>query len=134
MNCNIDIGNRITINPKWWKETWKNPLPIDTLITTITSHNSKLAYVKVCELDLDGKSEHECVQGHTEVEYRDVTTLHDSESTHVYLTGLASKNQAIAKLDWVLDDDKNWYIDIYTIDGMTNITDELIWNIVEKYN
>ena len=134
MNCNIDIENRIRIKPKWWKETWTNPLPIDTLLSWVNDNQFVASYVNVCELDLDDKSEHECVQDRTDVEYRDVTTLHDSESTYVYLTGLASNNQAIVKMDWNVDDDGNWYIDIYTIDGMTNITDELICDIVEKYN
>lgn len=123
MNCNIDIGNRITINPKWWRETWKNPLPIDTLLSRVNDNQFVASYVNVCELDLDNESE-----------FRDITTAHGKEEATSILQDLASRNQAIAKLDWVLDDDKNWYIDIYTIDGMTNITDELIWDIVEKYN
>ena len=38
MNCNIGIGNRIKINPTWWKETWKNPLPIETLISVVNDN------------------------------------------------------------------------------------------------
>ena len=77
----------------------------------------------LCELDLDNDSE-----------FRDITTIHEKEEATSILQDLAYRNQTIAKMDWVLDDEGNWYLDIYTIDGMTNITDELILDIVQKYS
>ena len=123
MNRNIGIGNRIKINPTWWKETWKNQLPIETLLSTVNNNKFVLSYLNVCELDLDNDSE-----------FRDITTIHEKEETTSILQDLAYRNQAIVKMDWVMDDDKNWYLDIYTIDGETNITDELILDIVKKYS
>ena len=122
MNCNIGIGNRIKINPTWWKETWKNQLPIETLISTVNDNKFVASYLNVCELDLDNDSE-----------FRDITTIHEKEEATSILQDLAHRNQAIAKMDWVLDDEGNWYLDIYTIDGETNITDELILDIVQKF-
>ena len=123
MNSNIGIGNLIKINPTWWKETWKNPLPIETLISVINDNKFVLSYLNICELDLDNDSE-----------FRDITTIHEKEEATSILQDLAYRNQAITKMDWVLDDEGNWYLDIYTIDGETNITDELILDIVKKYS
>ena len=123
MNCNICIGNRIKINPTWWKETWKNQLPIETLISVINDNKFVVSYLNICELDLDNDSE-----------FRDITTINEKEEATSILQDLAYRNQAIAKMDWVLDDEGNWYLDIYTIDGETNITDELILDIVQKYS
>lgn len=122
MNCNIGIGNRIKINPIWWKETWNKPLPIETLLSTVNDNKFVVSYLNICELDLDNDSK-----------FRDITTIHEKEEATSILQDLAYRNQAIAKMDWVLDDEGNWYLDIYTIDGMTNITDELIWDIVQKF-
>lgn len=123
MNSNIGIGNRIKINPTWWKETWKNPLPIETLLSTVNDNKFVLSNLNICELDLDNDSE-----------FRDITTIHEKEEATSILQDLAYRNQAITKMDWVLDDEGNWYLDIYTIDGETNITDELILDIVKKYS
>lgn len=123
MNSNIGIGNRIKINPTWWKETWKNQLPIETLLSTVNDNKFVLSNLNICELDLDNNSE-----------FRDITTIHEKEEATSILQDLAYRNHAIAKMDWVLDDEGNWYLDIYTIDGETNITDELILDIVKKYS
>lgn len=122
MNCNIGIGNQIKINPTWWKETWNKPLPIETLISTVNDNKFVVSNLNICELDLDNDSE-----------FRDITIAHEKEEATSILQDLAYRNQAIAKMDWVLDDEGNWYLDIYTIDGMTNITDELILDIVHKF-
>ena len=83
-----------------------------------------VSYLNICELDLDNDSE-----------FRDITTIYEKEEATSILQELAHRNQAIAKMDWVLDDDGNWYLDIYTIDGgETNITDKLILDIVHKYS
>ena len=50
MNCNIGIGNRIKINPTWWKETWKNQLPIETLLSTVNDNKFVVSYLNVCQL------------------------------------------------------------------------------------